>query len=1064
MKKVYYLITTLVMLFFVQNFYGQSMVVSGVVTEKGSGIPLPGVNVIIKGTSYGSVTDFDGKFVVKATAIIGKKLEFSFVGYKTMLVSLTGGAQIINVSMEEDAVSLDAVVVTALGIKRAAKALGYSLTQVKGDQLNNVKTTNAINSLQGRVAGVNISTSSSGASGSTRVIIRGASSLTGNNQPLYVVDGIPIINNTKGSVVGSTSVSFDGGDDISSINPDDIASVSILKGSSASALYGSEASNGVIIITTKTGKGQQGFGVEYSSSFSFDKVNTNLQNFQTDYGQGYQGLRPGYKYVDNAIVEITDPTEAIEHAQDYTLQSWGAKYDGSSTINWDGVKRPYTHKGNNLNKFYNTGTTAVNSIAVSNSNEQGSYRLGFSNLENKDIFPNTTLNRKSFSLGANAKINEKLSSTVNIKYIIEKTHNRVRIGDTPGNANTAPFVLPGGLDINDLKPGVNDQGTELVYQSSPWISNPYWVTNRYSNDDKKNRIIASSSLKYDINDWLFLTGRAGLDSYDLSRRLVTPVGSITPGAETGKLTQISSKYSLFDADIMLGIDKGLTDKISTNSLIGANTRKSNFESLSAVGQGFVDPNVNDIKNTTLPVPSFGFYEKKTNSVYGSFELDYDKFYYLTFTGRNDWFSTLSYPGKTTPNNEFYWSVSNSLLLDKLFEMPEEVNYAKLRASYAQVAGGARDAYSLNIDYAIIGSFQGQSFGGLNTSSTAIPNANLIPFQKSEFEIGFEGRFFENRLGVDVAYYKNNTTDDIVNASASASSGYSSAILNIGELENKGIELLIDGTPVRTDNFTWNTSFNLGYNKGTILHTDEEDTQINVDGSETRSKTATISHIVGENYGVIFGSSYERNEDGIIIYDNSGNIPVPVQGVKKILGNGVAPLTLGFSNTFKYKNFRFSFLIDAKFGGQVHSGTNRELMMRGLHKKTLEGRENGLKVSGIDSATGDVFTTVVAPKDLKTYYGFIAAETDGISEEFVYSTDYVKFREMSLSYNLPKTVLKNIFFSDLRVSVIGRNLFYISKKIDNVDPEASLNNLNSQGIERFGVPSTRSIGFSLNVKF
>ncbi len=1062
MKKNYYLISTLLMLFFVQSIFAQIKTVSGIVTEKASGDPLPGVSVVIEGTSTGGVTDFDGNFSVEINDASGQSLAFSFVGFKTVAVLLTGENQIINVALEEDAESLDEVVVTALGIKRESKALGYSLTEVKGDELSQVKTTSAINSLQGRVAGVNISTSSTGASGSSRVVIRGASSLTGNNQPLYVIDGIPMINQTKGSAVGPFGGEHgDGGDDISSINPDDIESVSVLKGSSAAALYGSQASNGVIMITTKSGKNNQRFGVEFSTSFTFDKVNTDLQDFQTEYGQGNNQLKPGFEYDGTGNpVEIADAALAIDDAFTSSLHSWGPKYDGSSVYNWDGVKRPYSYTGQNLDKFYDTGTTAVNSVALTNGGENYNYRLSFSNLDNDDIFPNTTLNRKSISLNVSANINPKLTSTINAKYIIEKVHNRITVGDTPGNANTAAYLLPGSLDIYDLKPGSNEDGTELRFQPSQFISNPYWAVNDFNNDDKKNRFIASTTLRYDFTDWLYATGRAGIDTYDLARKRVTPYG--TAYRPAGELTQSKSTYTLFDADIMLGVDKAITDKISTHSLIGANTRKSTYDALSAIGRGFIVIGLEDLNNTTLPEPTYSFSEVKTNSVYGSVEVDYDNFAYLTFTGRNDWFSTLSFPGKTTPNNDFYWSLSGSFLLNKAFELPEVINYAKVRASYAQVAGGARNAYALNLDYAISGSFQGQSYGQLNGNS--IPNPDLIPFQKNEFEIGLEGRFLKNRLNLDFAYYSNTTTNDIVRAAASQSSGFTSAILNIGELTNKGYEFLVGGTPIKKENFTWNASFNLGYNDSEIVHTDAEDTPINVDGSQTRSKNAIISHIVGEHYGVIFGTSYKRDDNGNIMYDISGSIPKPVQGENKILGQGVAPLTMGLSNTFRYKDFSLSFLIDAKFGGQVHSGTNLALINNGLHKQTLEGRENGLEISGIDDATGDPFTVTVAPENLRTYWGNIAADDSGIAEEFVYDTDFVKFRELSVSYNLPSKILEKIYVSDLRVSLIGRNLFYISKEIDNLDPEASLNNLNSQGIERFGIPATRSLGFSLNVKF
>jgi TonB-linked SusC/RagA family outer membrane protein len=1060
MKKVLQKLLLILLCFVSVQAFAQERTVTGQTTDK-DGLPLPGVSVYVKASNTGTVTNLDGVFTLSVPDNENSILVFSSLGFQPQEI-LLGKQNTFQIALTEDMEGLDEVIVTALGIKREAKALGYALTEVGGDDLSQVKTTSAINSLQGRVAGVNISTSSTGASGSSRVIIRGASSLTGDNQPLYVVDGIPVINQTSGSAVGAFGGEHgDGGDDISSINPDDIKSVSILKGSAAAALYGSRASNGVIMITTKTGKNQKGMGIEYSTSFTFDQVNLDIQDFQTQYGQGNNALKPGFEYDESGnSIEIADQAEAIDDSFISSLQSWGAKLDGSLVYNWDGVKRPYSNTGNNLDKFYDTGTTAINTVALTNGGDDYSYRLSFSNLDSEDIFPNTTLNRKSLSLNAMSKINPKLTSTVNAKYIIEKVHNRITIGDTPGNANTVAFVLPNSLDINDLKPGSNEAGTELIFQPSQFISNPYWAVNDFNNNDKKNRLIASSTLRYDITDWLYTMGRAGLDTYELSRKQVTPYG--TAYRPAGRLTQGKSTFKSFDADLMLGIDRAITNKISTNSIIGANTRTSTFDAMSATGSKFVVVGLEDLNNTTLPEPTYGFFQTKTNSLYGSFEIDYDNLLYLTYTGRNEWFSTLSFPDKSTPNNDFYWSMSSSFLLNKAFNLPEVVDYAKIRASYAQVAGGASNAYALNLDYAVAGSFQGQSFGQINGNS--IPNPNLVPFQKNEIEIGLDARFFANRLNIDVAYYSNQTTNDIVSAASSLSSGYTSAILNIGELENKGLELLIGGSPIRNDNFSWNTSFNLGYNDSKIVHTDEEETPINVDGSLSRSKNAIISHIVGEHYGVIFGSSYKRDDNGNILYDISGSIPKPIQGENKILGQGVAPYTLGFSNTFEYKNLALSFLIDGKFGGQVHSGTNRELMMRGLHKKTLEGRENGLEVSGIDDATGQSFTMTVAPENLRTYYGIIAEENSGIAEEFIYSTDFIKFRELSLSYNLPKKILENIFVSNLRLSLIGRNLFYISKKIDNVDPEAALNNLNSQGIERFGIPSTRSLGFSLNVKF
>jgi len=1058
MKKIKLFITFIVVFMSVVS-YAQSGVIKGNVTDSDTGDPLPGVNISIKDSNQGVVTDFDGNYQISIDNPKGKKLVFSFIGYKSVTKILTGGNQEINLKLTPSNTALKEVVVTALGIKKEQKALGYALTNVKGENLNQTNTTSAMTALQGKVAGVNISTTSTGAAGSSRVIIRGASSLTGNNQPLYVIDGIPIINNTNGSVSGPFGGEHgDGGDDISDIDPNNIESISVLKGSSASALYGSLASNGVIMITTKSGKNKK-FGVEINSAISFDKVNTGLLDFQTSYGQGRFGLKPGYEYDGTGqAVAIADPALATENALTNNLSSWGPAYDGSTVYNWDGEQRAYSYLGNNIDKFYQTGTTYNNSIALSNATDQFSYRFGVSSLSNEDIFPKSTLGRNTISLNVSANVSPKLKSTVTAFYTIESVHNRATIGDTPGNANTVAWLLPGNVDITTMSPGSNPDGTEMPSDGSQFITNPYWAVNKFNNDDDKNRLFAATSLRYDFNDWLYSIGRAGIDTYILNRKQVTPYG--TEYRPAGVLTQLSRNNTQYNADLLLGLNKKMSSKLTLNSILGVNTRHYVSKQLSAVGSKFIVPEIEDLNLTTLPVPTNSYTETQTNSVYGSIEGDIKHTYYLTLTGRNDWFSTLSFPGKTTPNNEFYWSLSSSVLLSKVFKLPKAFDFFKFRASYAQVAGGAQDAYRLNLNYAIDGTFQGQPIGGVNGDQ--IPNPNLVPYQKNEFEVGLAGKLFLNRLYFDFAYYNNNTTNDIVYTSASIPSGYTSAILNVGELSNKGIEFLIGGTPIKKKHLKWKTSFNVGYNNSLIVKTDEYDTAINVDNSETRSKNAIISHIVGEHYGVIYGTSYVR-ENGKIVYDLSSGLPKPVQGDPKVLGQGVAPLNLGFSNEVKYKKISLSFLIDGKFGGSVHSGTNLALTSSGLHKQTVEGRENGLTVTGIDQATGNEFTTTVAVKDLETYYGNITAENLGIAEAFVYSTDFIKFREFSISYQFPQSLTEKIKINNLKVSLIGRNLFYIYKEIENVDPESSLNNMNSQGIERFGMPATRSFGFSVNVK-
>lgn len=1025
----------LVCLLSLQSMYAQTTV-TGTITDALDGSALPGVSVIVKGTSNGVASDFDGNYSIELsdTNVV---LHFSFVGYTDKEVSVNGKSA-INVTLEQSTESLDEVVVTALGIRKETKALGYSLTELKGDEMAAIPETNAINALQGKVAGVNITQNATGAAGSSRVVIRGASSLTGNNQPLYVVDGIPISNDNNGSA-GMWGGS-DGGDGISSINSQDIASVSVLKGGAASALYGSRASNGVIIVTTKTGKGRDGFGVDFNTSYTFNKVNTSLQDFQTTYGQGSRGAKP----------------ISQEEAYDIGLSSWGPKLDGSSVVQWDGESRPYSYTGSNADTFYRTGSTFINSLAISNSKENLTYRFSATDLDVQDVMPNSSINRKTFSVNATSVTAEKLTSTINAQYIIEGTNNRPRLSDAPGNANYTVAMLSPNVDVKFMEPGTNPDNSERGYSSNIYSQNPYFAAYNFRNVDAKNRIIASTTLRYDITDWLYIMGRAGIDHYTLKKTSVEPWG--TAYKPLGAITESERRYSQVDMDAILGYQSDVTDRLNVSAFVGANSNSIEREYLDLSGSEFIVPGLEDIANTNNQSRSRTFSEQKIGSVYGSVELAWDNWAYLTVTGRNDWFSTLSFPGKTTPNDGFYPSVSGSLVLSELMNMGDAVNFFKFRGGWSQVAGGADQAYQLALTYQIFGQgHQGQPTG--NISNGSIPNGNLIPYSKTEFEIGVDGRLFSNRLSFDVAYYTNKTENDIVPVSASGWSGYGSAYANIGVVENKGIELLFSGKPVLTDNFYWNSSFNFAYNDGKVISTNEDDGDIGL--GQARSQNVEIKQIVGEDFGSIVGVAYVRDDAGNIMYDiNSEGVPLAQRGGREVLGVGVAPITWGWSNTFSYKNFNLYFLIDGKNGGQIFSGTNTNLYGNGLHKETLKGRENGLEVTGIDAATGSSFTTTVAPEDLSTYYGRV----NDIAEEFVDDADFIKFRQLSIGYTLPNSLMDNIFLQSVDVNFIATNLFYIKRSIDNIDPESAYTSGNAQGLEYFGVPSTKSYGFSLNVKF
>ena len=1034
MKKIFYSYLTFALLFFSQGIIAQSSSVSGTVSDD-AGSPLPGVNVVEKGTSNGTSTDFDGNYTIDAAN--NAILVFSSMGYEVKEVAINGQST-INTILAEDASQLDEVVVTALGIKKETKALGYSLTEVDGDEIATIKTTNAINSLQGKIAGVNISQNSTGAAGSSRVVIRGSSSLSGQNQPLYVVDGIPISNGNNGSA--SLWGGSDGGDGISSINPDDIQSISVLKGGAASALYGSRASGGVVIITTKSGKDQQGFGVDYNSQITFDAVNTNLQDYQTEYGQGLLGAKPA------------NTSGALEAG----FNSWGQRFDGTSVPQWDGESRPYSLTGNNIDKFYRTGTTFINTVALSSASENLSYRMSVSNLDNEDVLPNAGFNRKSFSLNTTAVLAKKLTNTVNAKYIIEKVQNRPRLSDSPGNANFSVGLLPGNLNVTDLQPAADADGQERQFTDNVFVTNPYFSAFNFRNNDARNRIIASSTLRYEFTDWLSITLRAGIDNDVIKRTEVTPFG--TGFQPLGSIQESVRRTNQVDADIIVAAQKDITEKFAISAIAGGNQNHLKFENLILGGGEFIVPGLEDIGNTVTQSRSRTFNERKIGSVYGSLEFSYDRWAYITFTGRNDWFSTLSFPGKTTPNDDFYPSVNASFVLSDAFAMPAFINFLKLRGGYSQVAGGAQDAYTLALTYQIFGNpVNGQPTG--NISNNNVPNADLVAFNKNESEIGLDLRMFGNRLSFDLAYYNNETTNDIVNVATSSFSGFTGASANLGEVSNEGFEFLVSGKPIRTENFSWDVSVNGAYNESLVVATDDVDSDVNLD--EPRTRNVRITHRVGERYGTIVGVSYERDENGVIKYDiDAEGVPRAVEGERKILGEGVPPLTLGFTNSFIYKNFNLNFLIDGKFGGQIFSGTNTLLYGNGLHKKTLEGRESGLTVSGIDNATDQPFTTTVAPENLQTYW----QEIDDIAEEFVEDSDYIKFRQMSIGYSMPKKALEKVFLTNVNISIIASNLFYISRSIDNIDPESAYNVGNSQGLEYFGIPASRNYGMTLSLKF
>ncbi|RMH65253.1 MAG: SusC/RagA family TonB-linked outer membrane protein [Bacteroidetes bacterium] len=1027
----------------------QGFDVRGVVRSAANNEPLPGVNIVEVGTQNGTTTDADGTFAL-TVAGPNASLRASFVGFVPQTIALNGRSE-LTILLEEDTELLDEVVVTAFGIERQERALGFAVSEVSGEALREANETNVANALAGKVAGVLVQKPATGPAGSSRVIIRGPSSLGEDSQPLYVVDGVPIDNTTLGAA-GMWGGS-DGGDGISSINPDDIESMSVLKGPAAAALYGTRAKNGVILITTKRAQTGGGLGVEFSSNTTFEDVLVTT-DWQDQYGQGTRGEKP----------------ETAEEARTTNLSAWGAPLDGSMVINWDGVQRPYSLIEDRLNRFYETGLTTTNSLALTASSQTAAVRLGFSHLENNGISPNSGLSRTSFTLRGTANLGKRLSADAKLNFVREDVQNRPRLSDSPGNANYTIYQLAPNVDPLPMRgtqetPGTDEEGRELAVTGSIFAQNPYFAAYNITSGDEDRRLIGFASLTYRFTDWLSLMGRFGGDTYTTRRTNITAWG--TGYNPLGNMSEQEFRITEINTDFLLQAQRNLTDAVGLSANFGGNILYRQREDLTLGGSGgFNIPTLHVVTNQANPTVGYGYNEKQINSLYGSAELSYNDYLFLTLTGRNDWSSTLPIDN----NSYFYPSVSASFVFSDAFAMPSWLTFGKLRASWAEV-GGDTDPYQLFLTYSLSGSHMGRPRGAVAQSQ--IPLANLKPSSTVGVEAGFDLRFFDNRIGTDFTVYSQTASDQILSTTISNASGFNSQVINAGEIKNTGVELLLTTTPVRTADWRWDLDFNVSRNINEVVELIEGQTSLIL--AESRRRGNFVTADVGEPYGTIKGQKYLRqnvptkvdpntgetvpdpcNATGPIVHDADG-LPMST-GDLCVLGNGTPDVIGGISNTVRYRNFTLSALLDMRFGGEIYSYTNSQGYASGLHKATLQGREQGYLVGeGVDQ-DGNPNTVQANPQD---YFGRIASQ---IGEEFVYDASFVKLRELQLSYRLPSRLLARTPITVATVSVIGRNLWLIHSNVDNVDPESTFrNDQQGIGLEHSGVPQTRSLGFSINVR-
>lgn len=1044
----------LLSLFFSITVVAQSRI-TGKITASKDQSALPGVSVQVKGTSTGTTTNADGTYSLSVPS--GATLVFSFIGYKEQQIKVANQTT-INVSMDEDATNLEEVVVTALGIKKEAKKLGYATTTVNAEAITENRSPNFVNTLQGKIAGVNISGLGTGPGGTSKIRIRGQSSISGQNNPLIVVNGVPIDNTNFGTNPGNAAAdnsigvrgggnTSDGGDGLSSINPDDIESMTVLKGATAAALYGSRAKDGVIMITTKTRGTGRGIGVTFNSNYT-NETPLDFTDYQYEYGQGENGVRP----------TSPNPTSG--------QWSFGEKFQpGMTQVLFDNQTVPYVPVYNRIRTFFRNGSNFTNTISLAASNEKGGFNLSFANMDNKGIVPNNTFNRKTVNLGFAYDLSKKLSFSGNVNYSNEYNKNPPNIANQDNSIPTALYNMANSmpLDLLDAKK-YNAAGNEFIYSRFQNRTNPYWVLAEQFQNIRRDRIFGNVSAKYNILPWLFIQGRIGQDYWSRDQDYNNfPTGHASlaaapAGFVNGVYTQESRRFRETNADVLISGTQKFGD-FGFDFNLGGNQmyRRSDLNSVQVTD--FVVRGLYTVMNGRVKDPQYNLSERAVNSVYGSGEFSFRNYLFLNVTARNDWFSTLS------PENRsiLYPSVSGSFVFSQAFEnIPNWLNFGKLRAAYAEV-GSDTDVgpYANNLFYGINANLlpnpagAGQPVGG--SQGNTLPNANLRPMRTAEAEIGLELKLFNNRVSLDAAVYRKITTDQIVSAQISDGSGFTNTLINSGKSRNQGFEMLLNVVPLKTRDFQWDVTFNGSYNITKVLSllTDTPGERITVG---THVFNGELRQVVGQEMGQIYGFGYRRDAQGRQVFGANG---IPLRTADLIsYGSALPKWVGGINNSFNYKGISLSALIDFKLGNMMLSGTNFNLYRHGLHKNTLEGRDTGGVVGVGVNERGETNTVKANVQD---YWSVVRSLA--LIEPVIYDGGYWKLRQITAGYDFTKFLPSQSPIKGVKLSFVANNVLLLKKWVDNIDPETfGYSSDNLVGMESTGLPSTRSMGFNLNVKF
>jgi len=1010
--------------------------------------PIIGASVMEKGTSNGTITDMDGKFSLNVRS--GATLVISYVGYKPKEVKASQSS--LNIVLEEDSKMLSEVVVTALGIKRERKALGYGIDEVKGDAFTKAKETNVINSMAGRVPGLVVSQTAGGPAGSTRVILRGSTEMTGNNQPLYVIDGVPLDNTNYGSA--GTSGGFDLGDGISSINPDDIENMSVLKGPAAAALYGSRASHGVILITTKKANGKEKLTVEYNGTLTFDTQLAKWNDVQDVYGMGSNG---------------TYSIDAVSN----TNKSWGPKADGSNMLKYfDGVERPYLIIPDNASEFFRTGLTASNTAIIGATNGNTGVRFTYTDMRNKDIVPKTHMSRDIFNLRANTSL-ANVDFDFSANYTRENVKNRPALGDSKSNIGKNLMTLATTYDQEWLKTYQDERGEYANWNGmDPYNVNPYWDIYKNSNDSKKDQFRFNGKAVWNINKHLKVQGTVGTElNWFIFEDYKAPT---TPGYEAGRLQNSNFRNRMYNFEV-LGLYNNSWGDFDFNGTLGGSVYKVNNLTTLTTAKDMQIRDVVALMSFNEISMEQNSYRKQINSVYGAVNVGWKHMLYLDATLRGDQSSTLS-----VDNNVYvYPSFSGSFVFSELTKLGDLMPYGKLRMSWAQV-GSDTDPYQLGLVYTKSKfAYPGYTIGSIYNNT--IPNKDLKPTKTNSFEMGLEMKFLKNRIGLDVTYYTQSSKNQIMGMASSWTSGYTYRLINAGEIQNKGIEIALNTRPIQVKDFSWDLNLNFSKNSNKVKKL--------VDGMDMFELEKApwldvqVAAKVGENFGSIVGPDFKRSPNGDVLISAQTGLP-EYDKSNHVLGNASWDWTGGASTTLTYKNLSLSAIFDVKVGADLYSMSARAAYESGKSKETLAGREEWYmseeqrQAAGIakGSAAWKPTAGFVAPGVIDNGDGTYRANDIRINPEdywmsvsrnapsmFIYDNSYVKCRELTLSYNVPKLWLKDVV-KGLTLSFVARNPFIVWKNIPNIDPDSNYNNTTGMGMEYGSLPSRKSYGFNVNVKF